>query len=104
MAVGTVDGQELLFVTNPGSGDLTIFDIDTRMLAASVHVGGKPGEVLLTPDGEYALVVNQESGDVSVVRIRTALDRKNKVKPLFTVFPMAGDPQSATIVPEQNRS
>ena len=99
MAVGATGDQNLLYVTNPGSGDLSIFDIDTRMLAASVHIGGKPGEVLLTPDGEYALVVNQESGDVSVVRVQTVLDKKNKVKPLFTVFPTGANPQSAAIVP-----
>jgi YVTN family beta-propeller protein len=107
MAVGATGDRNLLYITNAGSGDLSIFDIDTRTLAASVHIGGKPGEVLLTPDGEYALVVNQESGDVSVVRVETVvgaggagmLDRTNKVKPLFTVFPTAANPQSAAIVP-----
>ncbi|MES1261894.1 MAG: hypothetical protein ABUS49_09165, partial [Acidobacteriota bacterium] len=31
--------RNLLLVTNPGSGDLTILDIDTRKLSASVHTG-----------------------------------------------------------------
>jgi DNA-binding beta-propeller fold protein YncE len=104
MAVSAANGRNLLFITNPDSGDLTIFDIDTRRLASSVHVGGKPGEVLLTPDGEYALVVNRESGDVSVIRIKIALDRKIRVKPLFTVFATGANPQSAAIVPEERRS
>jgi len=69
-------------VTNPGSGDLTIFDIDTRHLSASVHVGEDPGEVLLTPDGEYALVVDRRSGGVSVVRIATVLDHKVRASPV----------------------
>jgi YVTN family beta-propeller protein len=89
----------LLFVANPGSGDLTILDIDTRHLAASVHVGGNPGEVLITPDGEYALVLDAQSGNCSVVRILTVMDRKVKTKPLFTVFPMAANAHSAVIVP-----
>jgi YVTN family beta-propeller protein len=93
--------RNLLLVTNPGSGDLTILDIDTRGLAASVHVGGNPGEVLLTADEEYALVISQESGDVSVVRMNTVLDRSVKTKPLFTVFPMGGSPQSAVIVAKE---
>ncbi len=93
--------RNLLLVTNPGSGDLTILDIDTRGLAASVHVGGNPGEVLLTADEEYALVISQESGDVSVVRMQTVLDRTVKTKPLFTVFPMGGNPQSAVIVAKE---
>jgi DNA-binding beta-propeller fold protein YncE len=109
MAVGVRGDQNLLFITNPASGDLTIFDIDTRQHASSVHVGGKPGEVLLTPDAEYALAVDQESGDVAVVRIGTVLDHNaNKgpapmAKPLFTIFHTGPDPQSAAIVP-QDRS
>ena len=91
--------RNLLLVTNAGSGDLTILDIETRMLAASVHIGGDPGEVLLTPDEEYALVVGRDSGDVSVVRMNTVLDHAVKTKPLFTVFAMGANPQSAAIIP-----
>jgi YVTN family beta-propeller protein len=93
--------RNLLFVTNPGSGDLTILDIETRGLSASVHVGETPGDVLLTPDGEYALVLDQHSGSVSVVRIPTVLGRKVKTNPLFTVFPTAAGACSAIIVPFQ---
>lgn len=98
-AMAVSDERNALFVTNRDSGDLTILDIDQRNVLASIHVGENPGEVLLTSDGEYALVVDQKSGDVSVVRITTALDRKNKVKPLFTVFPTTTDAHSAIIVP-----
>jgi YVTN family beta-propeller protein len=91
--------RNLLLVTNPGSGDVTILDIETRKLSASVHVGGIPGEVLLTPDEEYALVISQDSGDVAVIRLLTVLDRSVKTKPLFTVIPMGAQPQSAVILP-----
>lgn len=93
------EARNLLFVTNPETGDLTILDIETRGFFASVHVGETPGDVLLTPDGEYALVLDQRSGNVSVVRITTVLDRKVKTKPLFTVFPTAAGARSAIIVP-----
>jgi YVTN family beta-propeller protein len=98
-AMAVSEARNLLFVTNPGSGDLTILDIDTRHLSASVHVGEDPGDVLLTPDGEYALVVDRVSGNVSVVRIVTVLDHKVRAKPLFTVFQTAADARSAIIVP-----
>lgn len=101
-AMAVSDRWNLLFVTNRESGDLTILDIETRGVSASVHVGENPGEVLLTPDGEYALVLDPRSGNVSVVRITTVLDRKNKTKPLFTVFPTAADARSALIVPFQS--
>ena len=100
------EARNLLFVTNPETGDLTILDIETRGVSASVHVGENPGEVLLTPDGEYALVVDPRSGNVAVVRITTVLDRKVKTNsppsPLFTVFPTAADARSAIIVPFQS--
>jgi DNA-binding beta-propeller fold protein YncE len=105
MAVTAVQDRNLLCVTNAGSGDLTIFDIDTRTLASYVHIGGNPGEILITPDVAYALVIDRDSGDVSVVRMSVALDHKagsmtlQETKPLFTVFPTGAGPQSAAIIP-----
>jgi DNA-binding beta-propeller fold protein YncE len=100
-AMAVSASRDLLLVTNPPSGDLTILDIETRRLAASVHIGGDPGELALTPDGEYALVVGRNSGDVSVVRLSTVLDHKIKTKPLFTGFAMAANPRSGIIVPTE---
>jgi YVTN family beta-propeller protein len=97
-AMAVVTRQNLLCVTNAESGDLTILDIDTRHLSASVHVGETPGEVLVTPDGEYVLVVDRRTGSVSVVRLVTVLDKKVKTKPLFTVFPTATDARAALVV------
>jgi YVTN family beta-propeller protein len=104
-AMAVSEQRNLLFVANPESGDLTILDIETRHLSASVHVGGHPGEVLLTPDGEYALAIDPGSGTVSVARIDTVLTHVQVAliaqppKPLFTVFQTAGDARSAIIVP-----
>lgn len=104
-AMAVSDSRNLLFVTNIESGDLTVLDIETRSLAVSVHVGENPSEVLLTPDGEYALVIDRRTGNVSVVRISTVLDHdpgalgRVRAKPLFTVFPTTADARSAIIVP-----
>jgi YVTN family beta-propeller protein len=104
-AMAVSDSRNLLFVTNLESGDLTILDIENRTVAASVHVGENPGDVLLTPDGEYALVIDRRTGNVSVVRIPTVLGHdpgalgKARTKPLFTVFPTVADARSAIIVP-----
>ncbi len=97
--------RNLLLVCNPPTGDLTILNIDTRQLAASVHVGDDPRQVLVTPDGEYALVVNSGSGSVAVLRLSTVLNNGENgltargAKPLFTVFPMANAPDAAVILP-----
>ena len=84
-------GRNLLLLANPASGDVTILDIETRKLAASVHVGGEPGQILMT------LVFNG-SGDVAVIRMQTVLDRQNKTKPIFTMFSTGPSPQSAVVV------
>lgn len=96
----------MLFVSNRESGDLTVLDIENRRVDASVHVGESPGEVLLTPNNDYALVMDQHSGNVSVVHIATILNGQKKTNspptPLFTVFPTAADARSAVIVPWPN--
>jgi hypothetical protein len=97
--------QNLLLVANPETADLTLLDIETRQLAASVHIGDTPGEVLVTPDGEYALIVSRDSGSVAVIRLTTVLNRganaltARGIKPLFTVFPITAQPGAAIIVP-----
>lgn len=93
------DPLGLLLVANRESGDLTIIDIQTRRVEASVHVGMQPGFVMLTPNQEFALVINKESGDLAVIRMKTVLDHKNKVKPLFTVVRVGADATSAVMMP-----
>lgn len=103
-AMAVSERQNLLFVANPQIGDVTIIDIDTRGLCASVHVGGSPADILITPDSEYALVLDGRSGNVSVVRIAAVPRPSNPrrvVVPLFTDFPTAAGAQSAVIVPFQ---
>ena len=58
-----------LFVANPESATVTVLDIDTRKLVAVAGVGADPGQILFTPDGQYALVLNRGSGDLAVMRI-----------------------------------
>ena len=97
-AMLTAGSPELLLVANAASGDLSIIDIDTRHVSASVHVGQQPGSILMTPNNEFVLVLNRVSGDVAAIRLKTVLDHKNKTKPLFTVVPVGAEPVSAVIM------
>jgi hypothetical protein len=105
MVVSTTPNQNLLLVANTEAGDVTILDIDSRQLAASVHVGDAPRELLTTPDGQYVLVVDGASGAIAVIRLTTVLNPGENAltargaKPLFTVFPMTAAPEGAIIVP-----
>jgi DNA-binding beta-propeller fold protein YncE len=94
-----------LFVANPPAAAVTVLDIETRKLVAVAGVGADPGQILFTPDGVYALVLNRGSGDLAVMRInslRTETDgttRRNNPSPLFALIPVGSRPVSAAVAP-----
>ena len=67
--MGNGGRPDYLFVTNSDSGDVTVIDIDSRRVIARIPVGQDPQEVVITPDNQYALVLNRKSGDVAVIRV-----------------------------------
>ncbi len=88
----------LLFVTNPPTGDTTVIAIAERQVVARISSGEEPCAVVLTPDGEYALVLNRKSGDMAVVRISKLTDLRYKRAPLFNVIAVGEEPVSAAVV------
>ena len=94
-----------LFVANPPAAAVTVLDVDTRKLVAVVGVGADPGQILFTPDGVYALVLNRGSGDLAIMRInslRTEADgttRRNNPSPLFALIPVGSRPVGAVVMP-----
>jgi len=108
MAV-TGDPPYLLLVTNPDTGTITVLSFDNlgRKLVGVVQVGQEPRHVLITPDQQYALVLNEKSGDMAVVRIRVLKNqdasklpalRPYRPTPLFTMIPVGEKPVSAAVV------
>jgi DNA-binding beta-propeller fold protein YncE len=91
-------GDEVLLVANPETNSVTVLDIPYRKLAAVVQVGQEPREILITPDNQYALVLNQKSGDLAVIRIAALAARRFKSAPLFTLVPVGEKPVSAAVV------
>jgi DNA-binding beta-propeller fold protein YncE len=88
-----------LLVANPETSDITVFDVDSRKLVAVVQVGRQPGSILITPDNQYVLVLNEESGDLAVIRIFSLAARyRYKPAPLFTMIPVGEKPVSAAVV------
>ena len=101
MAASTLPGY--LFVANPSSGDVSILDIETRRVIAVTPVGTQPAYIAITPDDQYALVLNQASGDMAVIRIPNVTravseQRRWKKGPLFMLIPVGSKPVSAAIV------
>jgi YVTN family beta-propeller protein len=91
---------EYLFLANPQSGDVTVLDVATRTVLASVSVGQEPCYVTFTPDNQYALVVNRRSGDLAVIRLSALSNRKPRVRtvPLFTMIPVGCGPVCAAVL------
>ena len=95
---------QYLFVANRQSGDVSILDITKRRLIAVTPVGAEPGNITITPDDSYALVLNQGSGDMAVLRIpnitRAVSDyRRARKGPIFRMIPVGSKPVSAAILP-----
>jgi YVTN family beta-propeller protein len=86
-----------LFVANPPSGDVTILDIETRRAIAVVATGGGPGFITVTPDDQYALVLNPQSGSMAVIRVATIKATRTKSASLFTMIPVGSKPVSAVV-------
>jgi YVTN family beta-propeller protein len=99
-AMAISNSPQYLFVTNPPSGDVTIFDVDTRRVIAVVAVGSEPAYVTMTPDpdGQYALILNRRSGNMAVIRIAAIVPGRARRAALFTTIPLGSKPVSAAIL------
>jgi YVTN family beta-propeller protein len=66
----SADGRYLL-ISAEYSGMVAKVDLERRRVVGSLHVGGSPVDVKLSPDGSVFYVANQERGGVSVIDPQT---------------------------------
>lgn len=92
--------ESFLFIASPESGRVFILNIGTQKVIAVLNVGDDPGFVAVTPDDQYALVLNRKSGDVAVLRVDliTPNRYKERAAKLLTVIPVGSRPVSAAIM------
>lgn len=95
-AVSTPD-MAYLFVANPDAGNVTVLDITTHKMVGAVSVGKDPSFLTITPDGQYALVLNRASGDMGVIRVKAVVRNRGKSAPLFTMIPVGSRPVAAAV-------
>jgi DNA-binding beta-propeller fold protein YncE len=86
-----------LVLASPQSGHVSILEIRSRKVIAVVSVGHDPGFIAITPDDEFALVLNRQSGDVAVVRLGGMTANRRKPAALLTVIPVGSRPVSAAV-------
>jgi DNA-binding beta-propeller fold protein YncE len=67
-----------LFVASRAGSELTILNVDSRKVVALTQVGDKPTRIAITEDQQYALVLNEGSGDLAVIRIPAIGNMRSK--------------------------
>jgi YVTN family beta-propeller protein len=100
MAV-TDTSNSYLLVANPDSNSITALDMYTRRLVAVVQVGQAPCEIVLTPDQQYALTIDEQSGDLAVIRLSAFSEEwvhHYRSAPLFTIVQVGDRPAGAVVV------
>lgn len=80
------------FVANVSTGILSIVDTHTKTKTATLKVGDRPVKIVLTSDGEYAYVVNNESNNISIIQTVT-----NDIK----TIPVGDSPIDIAIAPNE---
>ncbi|MBM3740265.1 MAG: hypothetical protein FJW39_31310 [Acidobacteria bacterium] len=90
---------DTLFIANPQSGDVSIIDIQNQKLMGQAQVGREPHHIAITPDRQFACVLNRLSGDMAVLHIPTLTARRNKKASLLTMIPVGSGPVSAVVRP-----
>jgi DNA-binding beta-propeller fold protein YncE len=101
--MAVVDASNYLLVANPETNSVTVLN-DGQKLVAVVEVGQQPTQLILTPDGQYVLVLNEGSGDMAVVRTyslqapQLAARARFKSAPVFTMIAVGEKPVSAAVV------
>ena len=88
---------DYLFVANPHSANVTIVSIRSRRVLAVATVGREPCHIAVTPNNEYALVLNRESGDMAVLHVGSLTARRTRSVPILTMVPVGSQPVSAVV-------
>lgn len=89
--------REYLFVANGTSGDVSIINFQSQKMVAQSPAGRAPCFIAVTPNNEFACVLNRESGDMALLHIPTITARRNKSATLLTMIPVGSKPVNAVI-------
>ena len=89
--------NQFLFIASPESGDVSILEIASHKVIAIVSAGTEPAFITVTPDDQYALILNRQSGDISVLRTTAITRNRDRRASLLTAIPVGSRPVSAVV-------
>jgi DNA-binding beta-propeller fold protein YncE len=96
------DSPSYLFVANNSGSDIAILNVANRKMIGAVQVGQTPRFIAITPDEQYALVLDEASGDMAVLHIPAIrIESRKSGAALFTLLPVGDQPVHCAIVPRQ---
>ena len=92
----TADNSRL-YVSNFGSNNLAVYDIDLGKVIASLPVGSHPDGLALSRSENYLLVLNSQSGDVTVIQKRQPSKLEPSEYSLLTMIPAGLQPNNIVV-------
>src|SRR5260370_5097292 len=86
-----------LYVSNFGSNMIDVDDIDIGKVFASLPVGSHPDGLALSKSENYLLVLDSQSGDVTVIQKRQPTKLEPSEYSLLTMIPVGVQPNNIVV-------
>jgi len=67
LGIGAADAAPFAYISNAGSNTVSVIDIATNTVVATVPVDAAPAGIAVSPAGAFVYVANQNSNNVSVI-------------------------------------
>ena len=87
----------MLYVSNFGSNAVAVYDIDMGKIVASLPVGSQPDGLALSASQNYLLVLDSQSGDVTVIQKRNPRKLEPTEYSLLTMIPVGVQPNGIVV-------
>ncbi len=94
--VVTADNSRL-YVSNFGSNTVAVYDIDLGKMIATMPVGSHPDGLALSQSQNYLLVLDSQSGDVTVIQKRKSTKLEPSEYSLLTMIPVGVQPNNIVV-------
>ena len=92
----TLDNSRL-YVSNFGSNSVAVYDIDAGKRIATMPLGSHPDGLALSQDQKYLLVLDTQSGDVTVIQKRNPRKLEPTEYSLLTMIPVCVQPNGIVV-------
>lgn len=106
LALATVPahGAPFAYVTDSGTGTVSVIDAATNSITATIPLGGGaiPDQAVVDPSGKILYVLNQENDSIAVVNLNTGVVDSIQDTGFTGVYALAVSPSGATLYVANN--